>query len=88
MKFGALSLPAGQVHLSWRIDGEQLHLEWIESGGPHVSEPTRKSFGTRMITSLGQQLQGQVELDYKPSGFVYMLDVPLNALIPKAKSAA
>ena len=87
-KFGALSLPAGQVHLSWRIDGEQLHLEWIESGGPHVSEPTRKSFGTRMITSLGQQLQGQVELHYKSSGFVYTLIVPLNALMTKGKAIA
>jgi len=45
-----------------------------------VSEPTRKSFGTRMMTSLGQQLKGKVELDYQPSGFVYTLDVPLEAL--------
>ena len=87
-KFGALSLPAGQVHLSWGVDAEHFHLEWRESGGPHVSEPTRKSFGTRMITSLGQQLQGQVELNYKPSGFVYTLGVPLGALMPKAKTAA
>ena len=87
-KFGALSLPAGQVHITWGGDADHFHLEWRESGGPHVSEPTRKSFGTRMITSLGQQLQGQVELDYKPSGFVYTLHVPLSALIPKAKSAA
>ena len=87
-KFGALSLPAGQVHLTWGVDAELFHLEWRESGGPHVSEPTRKSFGTRMITSLGQQLQGQVELNYKPSGFVYTLGVPLGALMPKAKTAA
>jgi two-component sensor histidine kinase/CheY-like chemotaxis protein len=87
-KFGALSLPAGQVHLSWEFDAEHFHLEWRESGGPPVSEPTRRSFGTRMITSLGQQLQGKVELHYKPSGLVYTLDVPLNALIPKAKTAA
>ena len=86
-KFGALSLPAGQVHISWGGDAEHFHFEWIESGGPLVSEPTRKSFGTRMITSLGQQLQGQVELHYNPSGFVYTLDVPLSALIPKPKTA-
>ena len=79
-KFGALSLPAGQVSLGWRIDDARLHLEWAESGGPPVSEPTRKSFGTRMITSLGQQLKGQVALDYKPSGFVYRLNVPMESL--------
>ncbi len=82
-KFGALSLPTGQVHLSWRVDGERLHLEWVEIGGPVVREPTRKSFGTRMMTSLGQQLKGEVELDYRPDGFVYTLNVPIESLTTK-----
>jgi two-component sensor histidine kinase/FixJ family two-component response regulator len=82
-KFGALSLPEGQVHLSWRVDGDRLHLEWSEGGGPIVAEPTRKSFGTRMMTSLGQQLQGEVQLDYKPDGFVYTLNVPIESLTKK-----
>ena len=80
-KFGALSLPGGQVHLSWRIQGERFQLDWIESGGPPVTEPTRKGFGTRMVTSLGQQLKGQTELDYRTDGFVYTLDVPVEALV-------
>ncbi|MDQ3246711.1 MAG: response regulator [Pseudomonadota bacterium] len=84
-KFGALSVPAGQVLLSWRVDGERLRFEWKDSGGPVVVPPTRKSFGTRMMTSLGQQLNGRVELDYKPGGFVYTLDVPLEALVNKSK---
>lgn len=87
-KFGALSVPAGQVRLSWRVDRARLHFEWAESGGPLVSEPTRKSFGTRMMTSLGQQLKGKVELDYKPSGFVYSLDMPLEESITASKSRA
>ncbi len=84
-KFGALSLPAGQVRISWRVSGDRLLFEWAETDGPPVSEPTRKSFGTRMMTSLGQQLKGKVELEYKPGGFVYTLDVPLDALVTKAK---
>ena len=87
-KFGALSLPAGQVRLSWRVDRERLHFEWAECGGPLVSEPTRKSFGTRMMSSLGQQLKGDVKLDYKPSGFVYSLDVPLEKLIESKNRAS
>lgn len=79
-KFGALSLPAGQVRLAWHVEGARLQLEWAEFGGPPVTEPTRKSFGTRMITSLGQQLKGQVKLDYKPGGFVYRLNVPVEAI--------
>ena len=84
-KFGALSLPAGQVHIHWAVDGERLRFDWAESGGPLVSAPTRRSFGTRMMTSLGQQLKGKVELDYLPDGFVYRLDVPLEALATKPK---
>ena len=85
-KFGALSVPAGQVHISWRVEGERLCFEWVDTGGPLVSAPTRKSFGTRMMTSLGQQLNGKVRLTYEPSGFAYMLDVPRDALTPKPKA--
>ena len=87
-KFGALSLPAGQVRVSWRVDGDRLHFIWAETGGPAVAEPTRKSFGTRLMSSLGQQLKGKVELDYRPDGFVYTLDVPIEALASKPKGAA
>lgn len=87
-KFGALSQPAGQVHISWEVDEDRLHLIWSESGGPMVSQPTRRSFGTRMMTSLGQQLKGKVALDYEPSGFVYTLDVPLDGLVNKARGVA
>ncbi len=87
-KFGALSVPEGQVDISWAVAHERLQFCWTETGGPAVSEPTRKSFGTRMMTSLGQQLKGRVKLDYQPDGFVYTLDVPLDALATKSKPAA
>ena len=84
-KFGALSMPAGHVEIAWAIDESQrLRLTWTEIGGPAVGAPTRRSFGTRMMQALGSQLGGQVELAYKPTGFVYSLDVPLSALTLKA----
>ena len=79
-KFGALSVTEGQVRVTWRRDGERLHFSWCEAGGPVVRVPTRKSFGTRMMVSLGQQLGGQVDLRYEPSGFIYAMDVPLAAV--------
>jgi two-component sensor histidine kinase len=86
-KFGALSVPAGRVEIGWMIDDatQRLRLIWAEKGGPAVASPTRRSFGTRMMGSLGQQLNGQVQLDYQPAGFVYMLDVPLSSLTLKAR---
>jgi two-component sensor histidine kinase/CheY-like chemotaxis protein len=58
-KFGALSTAAGRVEISWTIDNEKqrLRLTWTERGGPSVQRPTRRSFGTRMMESLGQQLK-------------------------------
>ena len=85
-KFGALSVPAGRIEIAWTVDEEtqRLRLTWTEMGGPAVEAPTRRSFGTRMMGSLGQQLNGTVQLDYLPSGFVYVLDVPLVSLTKKA----
>jgi two-component sensor histidine kinase/CheY-like chemotaxis protein len=85
-KFGALSVPAGRVEIAWTIDEpkQRLHLVWTESGGPAVEPPTRQSFGTRMMKSLGQQLNGQVQLAYQPSGFIYSLDVPISSVAAAA----
>jgi two-component sensor histidine kinase/FixJ family two-component response regulator len=87
-KFGALSLPTGQVRISWAATDRRFRFEWVESGGPEVSEPTRKSSGTGMRASLGQQLDGEVAPAYRPSGFEYTLDVPLDAILGKAKTPA
>ena len=85
-KFGALSVPAGRIEIAWTIDdaSTRIQLTWDEMGGPAVVPPARRSFGTRMMESLGQQMHGRVELDYQPTGFVYKLDAPLSALTVKA----
>lgn len=85
-KFGALSGPAGRVSIAWTIDdrSQRLRLTWTETGGPRVDAPTRRSFGTRMMESLGKQLNGEVQLAYEPTGFVYRLDAPLGSLTVKA----
>ena len=85
-KFGALSMPTGRVDIGWAVDGEMklLRLHWVEKDGPVVSAPSSRSFGTRLIETLGKQLKGAVLLTYEPGGFVYKLDVPLTLLTPFA----
>jgi two-component sensor histidine kinase len=85
-KFGALSVPAGHVEIAWMVDGStpRLRLTWSEIDGPMVQAPTRRSFGTRLIETLGNQLKGGVKLTYEPSGFVYALDVPLSSVTSSA----
>src|SRR4030088_1415997 len=85
-KFGALSVPAGGVGGARAIykNGERTSLTLTAKGGPVVEAPTRRSFGTRMMGSLGKQLSGEVQLTYQASGFLYVLEVPLSSLTVKA----
>jgi len=85
-KFGALSVPTGRIEIVWKIDEamQRLHLTWSEKNGPTVHAPSRQSFGTRLIGSLGQQLKGDVKLTYDATGFVYVLNVPMASLVAPA----
>src|ERR1035441_3429980 len=86
-KFGALSVPTGRVEIAWTLDPktpdqkpQRLHLTWTEKNGPAVQPPAKRSFGTRLVETLGKQFKGDVHLTYEPAGFVYALDVPLASL--------
>ena len=48
-KYGALSGASGRVDLTWQLHDGQLKIHWNESGGPPVSAPTSKGFGTKII---------------------------------------
>jgi len=81
-KYGALSVPEGRIDIFWTADRttRTLHFGWIERGGPPVQPPERRGFGTRLIETLGAQVNGTVEIHYDPAGFRYDLDAPLSAL--------
>ena len=82
VKYGALSSETGRVSIASTVNEEtQLFtLTWTESGGPIVHEPTRRSFGTRLLGALATQLHGAVRVRYEPEGVVYQLDIPLALL--------
>ena len=81
-KYGALSVPDGQVKIDWSIvtedDGTaQVSLFWSEAGGPEVSPPSSGGFGTRLIGFTAQrELGGRAELSFRPDGLVVKLDFP------------
>jgi PAS domain S-box-containing protein len=81
VKYGALSNEAGEIRITWDVDlaePSQLRLRWEESGGPAVQAPTRRGFGTRLIErSLAQDLGGQVDIAFAPTGVVCTVDAPL-----------
>lgn len=72
-KYGALSVPTGKVHLSWGVDESgdtpKLRLTWEETGGPAVTEPTRRSFGSRLI-KMGLLGNGGVQKQWLTTGLI------------------
>jgi PAS domain S-box-containing protein len=84
VKHGAWSAGAGQVNVSWSAEGanddKRLHLEWREHGGPKVSPPARRGFGSRLIErALAGELGADVRLQFEPAGLVCVVDARLAA---------
>ncbi len=82
VKYGSLSAPDGRVSLRWRkarMDGTTvLHISWVESGGPPVSEPTDEGFGTFVIgRALMAETQGQVRREFATEGFEWHFTMPM-----------
>ncbi len=87
-KHGALSIYGGSLSVSWQVLIEEkrrtLDFEWIENGGPPVTEPVRKGFGSRLLELvLPAQIQARTTVEYRPEGVHVLCSVPL----PEEKSA-
>jgi PAS domain S-box-containing protein len=68
-KYGSLSAPDGRVEIVWsRTADERLSLRWIEAGGPTVTSPTHRGFGTRIMENIIGQLRGEVHFDWRDQG--------------------
>jgi two-component sensor histidine kinase len=84
IKYGALSNETGSVRIAWTVAGadgtRELRLRWTEIGGPTVSPPKRRGFGTRLVgEGLRQDLAGNVKIDFNPTGVICEIDAPLNS---------
>ncbi|MDE8653308.1 PAS domain S-box protein [Novosphingobium album (ex Liu et al. 2023)] len=89
MKYGALSVPTGRVEIAWNITdddrgdgaGARFHIAWRETGGPVVTEPTRKGFGSRIIVDVPRvKLTAQVTVAYPPEGFRWTLSCAIGGI--------
>jgi PAS domain S-box-containing protein len=80
VKYGALSVPEGQIHIEWsRAPEERLLFQWTETGGPLVRPSARRGFGTRVIESMiRDQMQGEVRFDWRTEGLVCEIWVPAS----------
>ena len=81
LKHGALSsaAPEGWVDLRWAKSDGRMHLVWSEHGGPPVTPPSRRGFGTRLVErTLARGLGGTAEIAFDPAGVTCTIDAPLT----------
>jgi two-component sensor histidine kinase len=87
IKYGALSVPVGQVSISWALDNQgprssELRLRWVERGGPIVNPPSRKGFGHAVFErSVAKSLDGKVSMEFAPEGLSWELSIPTINLV-------
>jgi len=76
-KYGALSSLNGVVELSWDFISEtRLRLTWREVGGPPVSPPTKRGYGTRFIEqAVRGELGGQHTVVYADGGMICTIEI-------------
>ena len=69
-KYGALSTADGHVDIEWtHAAGGHLELAWSERGGPPVTAPERKGFGTRVMDQVIRSLpDGAIQFDWQADG--------------------
>ena len=74
-KYGALSMPSGALSVTWKVDRSVdpavVQITWREQGGPRVTAPTRRGFGSNYLqVGLVREFGGTVDLHFEPTGLV------------------
>lgn len=86
-KYGALSVPAGIAVAGWQINRDEaepyLVLRWEETGGPPVTAPESRGFGSMLIErSIAYELDGKATMDYRGTGLTCTIAIPLRNIRP------
>lgn len=82
-KYGALSTPAGRVHLVCATTADDFLLTWSELGGPQVdNQPKKQGFGSVLShRTIKGQFGGDLTYVWDPAGLIIRMRLPLSRLI-------
>jgi two-component sensor histidine kinase len=83
-KYGALSVPEGQLEITWRVQPAEgaplLVLSWVERDGPGIAAPPRREgFGSQLLRrALATLPGGRTEISWMPQGLSVRLTLALR----------
>jgi light-regulated signal transduction histidine kinase (bacteriophytochrome)/CheY-like chemotaxis protein len=89
VKYGSLSVASGEAIAEWSVqENGDLAFCWRETGGPEVSPPQRKGFGTTIIEhSVPYDLGGTSRMDYAKEGVRAEFVIPAKHVVQSADVA-
>ncbi len=89
-KYGSLSAAGGHVSIGWTAAEDGVFtFRWAEIGGPSVSAPERRGFGTRLLQRIvASYFGGTAQLSFEPTGLVFELAGRLEEIVPAGDQAA
>ena len=87
-KYGALSKPEGYVAVSWTVESGLLRLHWFERGGPPVSVPMRRGFGTILIEESARGGGGDARVLVEAQGLSWEITLLLATIESAPNTAA
>lgn len=79
-KYGALSVQEGRLKLGWTVEGEWTVIEWKEVGGPKMSAPEKRGFGSRLFDTALPRGTGSTELIFEQDGLRCEIRLRTSAL--------
>ena len=69
--------------MSWELrqdpGGRRVTLRWQESGGPPVTPPRRKGFGSLLVERILDGAADSARLEFNPDGVACVFEMPLSA---------
>jgi two-component sensor histidine kinase len=81
-KYGALTVDRGRVNISWKRDGENLILHWVERGGPGIdTPPTTSGFGSTLAhATIVRGFGGTLSYEWQRAGLDVTITLPIHRL--------
>lgn len=83
LKYGGLAEDGAWLEVGWGVEevgvGSRVRIIWREHCTPAVAAPGQAGFGSRLIDlSIKQELGGDIERRFGPSGFSAVISIPLK----------
>lgn len=84
-KYGALSNATGRVHIHWSVfkpNGHRLLVfRWQEHGGPPVTQPKQKGFGSAVLEQvMAEYFETPPTIEFAATGVRYEVSGSLDGL--------